>query len=210
MRKIRILSLLLAVLTIGSVYAAWTFADGTAIDRKGQSITVTLASKNETTMTMGSFSLVPSEDFAISIDQNAPGDHRTKLDIQGSIEILFTPDPNAPLDIRENGVDAEYYFAVSASLKYTDPSDDTPAEKPIFIVHDAPHSLASTDDTEAATKWRLEGGVFKYTISNAMLKDCITMNTFTIDNSTEYATFNEILRSGTITLYINDTATPAA
>ncbi len=211
MRKIRILSLLLAVLTIGGVYAAWTFADDGAIDRKGQSITVTLATKNETALTMGSFSLVPSDDFSISIDQMAEGDHRTKLVITGSIKIVFTPDPNAPIDIREHAVKAEYYFAVSESLKYTDPSDDVPTEKPIFTVATATHyDIASTDDAEAATKWTQNGNAFEYEITKTMLESYISMNVFSIDSSAEYATFNAILRDGNITLYINDKATPAA
>ncbi|MBQ3219012.1 MAG: hypothetical protein IJB32_00250 [Clostridia bacterium] len=211
MKKIRALVIALLCLTIGGVYAAWEFAEDNNIDRKAQTVTVTLATKVETSEVLGSFEIALSDDFAIVIDQKAEGDHTTNLLVEGYITLTFTANENASKDIRDNGVESNFYFAVSDSLKYNDANSDTAGERAIYSIDTQTKHVIGEVDSAEAKKWTKTGDrTFTYTIQNQELQSLITMNDFVIDSSTEYAAFNEVLRSGTITLYLNDTATPNA
>ena len=220
MKKIRAIVLALLCLTIGGVYATWTFADDSAVDRKAQTVTVTLAGKAETSEVLGSLAVTLSQGFEMTIDQKAVGDHTAVLNISdaSSIQLKFTPNDNAEIDIRNNGIKAHFYFAVSSSLQYNDANSGSEGLQPVFVVDtNTKYIIDRTDTTSTAEanevifgKWVKEGDSFVCTIDAAMLRSYITLNNFVIDNSTEYAAFNEVLRSGTITLYLNDTESPLA
>lgn len=220
MKKIRAIVLALLCLTIGGVYATWTFADDTSVDRKGQTVTVTLAGKAETSAVLGSLAVTLSKDFEMTIDQQGVGDHTAVLNISddSSIQLKFTPNDNAAIDVRENGIKAHFYFAVSSGLQYNDANSDSEGLKPVFVVDTTTkYIIDRVDETSVAGenevifgKWEKQGDSFVCTISATMLRSYIGLNNFKIDNSTEYAAFNEVLRSGTITLYLNDAATPLA
>ena len=186
MKKSRAIVLALLCLTIGGVYATWTFADDTSIDRKGQTVTVTLAGKAETSSVLGSLAVTLSEGFEMTIDQQAVGDHTAVLKISdtSSIQLKFTPDYNAEIDIREKGIKAHFYFAVSSSLQYNDANSDSEGLKPVFIVDtNTKYIIDRTDTTSVAGenevifgKWVEEGDSFVCTISAAMLRSYITLN----------------------------------
>ena len=213
MKKLRILVIALLCLTISGVYAAWTFAEDTQVDRAAQTVTVTLAGKTGASEALGEF-VIDVSNFSMVIDQMADGDHRTKLTIEGDIVLQFMPDTNVSQDVKLNGIDAIYYFAVADTLKYKDGDAE---ELPIFDIEtytiqapqDGKNYKIYTANSEKEAKWTKneETGYLEYTLTNDMLCDLLKMNTFTIDTSAEYAAFNEILRSGTITLYLNDAAT---
>ena len=215
MKKFRILVIALLCLTISGVYAAWTFAEDTQVDRAAQTVTVTLAEKAGATEALGTFS-INTEGFSMVIDQEANGVHNTVLKVQGDIILQFKPNANVSQNVKTNGIEATYYFAVAESLKYQDEGDSE--ARPIFNIAtytiQAPdvgtkYAIHTVNSTEAGDKWAWNetSGCFEYKLTEAALQDLIRMNTFTIDTSAEYATFNEVLRSGTITLYLNDTAT---
>jgi hypothetical protein len=222
MKKIRAIVLALLCLTIGGVYATWTFADDTSVDRKGQTVTITLAGKAETSEVLGSLAVTLSKDFEMTIDQKEVGDHTAVLKIApgSSIELKFTPNDNAAIDIRNNGIKAHFYFAVSSSLQYNDANSDSAGLRPVFAVNtNTKYIIDRADETSVAGenevifgKWVKpeNSDSFVCTIDAATLGSYITLNNFKIDNSEEYAAFNEVLRSGTITLYLNDAATPLA
>lgn len=211
MKKIRAIVLALLCLTIGGVYATWTFADDTSVDRKGQTVTITLEGKAETSEVLGSLAITLSEGFAITIDQKEIGDHTAVLKIAdtSSIQLKFTPNDNAAKDVREKGIDAIYYFAAT-DIKYNDANSDTAGERSIYAIDTATKYEIGKIGGQKANQWTKQGASFVYTIEYEDLVDLIKINTFVIDNSAEYAAFNEVLRSGTITLYLNDAATPAA
>lgn len=210
MKKIRLLVVALLCLTIGGVYATWTFADDNSVDRKGQTVTIILAGKTETSEVLGSLAIELSDDFSITIDQTDAGNHTAKLVIVGDITLRFTANTNASETIRENGIEAQYYFAAT-DIKFNDDSDNVDAPVSVYNIDTTPKLIKPENDTGTDAKWTEESDrVFTYTISNAELQELIKINTFVIDTSTEYASFNEVLRSGTVTLYLNDTATPTA
>ena len=220
MKKIRTLIVALLCLTIGGVYATWTFADDANVDRKGETVTITLAEKVESSEVLGSLSIVFSDDFNITIDQKTQAnpaqgitaDHTAVLQITGSITLKFKANASADADVRANGIKAHYYFAAS-DIKYNDDSDTENAEKPIYNIDTATkYVIEPANTTGDVEKWTFDSTnkEFTYTLNAEALAELIKINTFVIDNSAEYATFNQILRSGTITLYLNDTATPNA
>ncbi len=218
MKKIRAIIVALLCLTIGGVYATWTFADDANIDRKGESISITLADKATTSEVLGTLSIEKSDDFAITIDQKreanpAEGitaDHTAVIKITGTITLRFKANANAGTEIRENGVKAIYYFAAS-NLEYDDDSDAEGA-KSIYNIDTATQYTIDTLDSASEVKWSFDDATktFFYVITNEELVELIKINTFVIDDSTEYAAFNEVLRDGTVSLYLNDFATPNA
>ena len=172
MKKFRILVIALLCLTIGGVYAAWTFAEDIQVDRDAETVTVTLAEKAGATEALGTFS-INTEGFSMVIDQKANGVHETELKITGNIVLQFKPNANVSLDIKDNGIEATYYFAVADSLKYKD--GDAP-EKPVFniatyTIHDpgagTKYEIHTVDSTEPGVKWTWNPSTscFEYTLT---------------------------------------------
>ena len=119
MKKISVLMALIICVTIGSVYAAWSYT-GTTVSSVDRTI-----SHGMTTATtdgdVGVMSIV-SNSVDVAIDQTAIGNYLAKLVITGSITVKFTPNPGAPENVVNGAIDAiaNVYIQNAAENKYND------------------------------------------------------------------------------------------
>jgi len=90
MKKLTLLVALILCVTIGGVYAAWTYT-GNTMGTASRSLSHGMA----TATTEGNVGLYKIEhnDIDIKIDQTAPENYTAKLVITGSVTVSFTPTP---------------------------------------------------------------------------------------------------------------------
>ena len=117
MKKLSLLIALALIVTIGGVYAAWNYSQGSAasveITRE-----INMAQVN-TDGNKGTISASPSN-VAFLVDD--AGDYHTTLTGTGEFAITFTPNAGADATARENGVKMIATITVKSSnnLKYND------------------------------------------------------------------------------------------
>ena len=91
-KRLGVFAALAMCATIGSVYATWTFAEGTIEDTQEQ--TATLEMGDVEIITKGALSVVENEPLKFVID-DTNNDHIGELVAQGSITVTYTPTDEA-------------------------------------------------------------------------------------------------------------------
>ena len=116
MKKISLLLMLAVILTMGGVYAAWNYAQGSvppipkALDGQTK-ITDKVVDSNS----KGNIS-VDVSNLSIQID-DANNDHYAELTVSGYIDITFTANKGADASVVENGIALKYALSCSG-LQY--------------------------------------------------------------------------------------------
>lgn len=219
MKKLSALIALLLCVTVGGVYATWSFVDPAAdiVDKKHETL-VTLTDA-ETVGAAGTFTI--SSNLVLTIDQEAPDSHKAVLVFSPQnegdeiyLKITFTPSESASQDIKDNGVDAELYFKTTTTMEcYTDaeghlvvPADPENLEpgvekKPIFDFG----NYGSNNTFDNKVTWeRQNDGTFTATYDLDTLESIIQLNgTIILDTKLDYDTFSALL-NGNIGAYITD------
>ena len=160
-RKIALVSALATLVTVGGVYATWTFSEGEVINA---STTVNVAMTGVTTTTeKGTLSVVVMNDggFTLAVD-DSNNNHKPDILKTGVITVTFTPSATASKEIKEQGID------VQVSIGYA-PYKDGPAtlddwkyeETKIFDITTTESAPIHLDNKDATHK----DGVFTWTIA---------------------------------------------
>ena len=151
MKKITILSSLLALATVGGVYATWTYAGTNDIVDAFTEAKVTL----EGATLNGSNGLYTvTTNLVMTIDQKSENDHTAVLNYASNngdpmhITIRFTPAAFAPEEIKKAGVPTEYYFGTTVDMKYKiDAQGNLASYKPFTTPKKVEFSLINPKDT---------------------------------------------------------------
>lgn len=203
MKKLNALIALIVLVTIGGVYATWTYAGTNDIIDGTKEILVTLEDAT-TSGANGTYSI--SSNVELIIDQESASSHKAVLIFNDNAEvtITFTPSINAPKEIKENGVASKYKFGTTTAMTYSVDQDGnydkTNGEaKDIFLFAN------STEKDFTWTKNTKADGTFyfTYTFDLAALKTEISINEFNLDTKTEYDAFKGCL-TGNIMLTVTD------
>ncbi len=201
MKSVRRLSILVALIlcvTVGGVYAAWTYAaDAGLTETVNKAVTIAPVSQAGS---IGQYEVIYTE-FSLVIDQTSntnPVDYTPKLVIRtesddGSLNFKFVPSEVASDAVRENGIESHVQFS----------SNLTHDGKPIFAFP-AIIDIATADDTSAAVKWEKQSdGSFTCEISNAELKNYIQLAyTDKLDTYAKYQAFEASLEKGTVSIRV--------
>ena len=208
MRKLSLLIALCTLLTIGGVYATWTYTDeviapGTeiyslnldTIAESGHDGTFAITGNNL------SFTINPAEDTT----------HVTALYIEGTITITFTPNEFTNDDIKKYGPNAEFFFNLSnANWTYVerDGAEAKPVVELIKATPNATHKILPTNSVEEGAKWSKDNntGIFSYTISTDMLEEHVQLTPFLLDTRTDYYNYQAALSNGTVILTVQAVA----
>ncbi len=213
MKKLSMLIALLLCLTIGGVYATWTYTatldEVDIVDKKYEAKAI--LADAEVQGAAGTFTI--ESNLVLKIDQNAPGDHSAKLVFESDnaeepmLKISFKPDANAPEEVKENAVQAELYFTLTSEMNCATDQEghfQTSGEAtPIFKIADA---YASNGTLDNLVNWGTAdtNGVFSVTYTVDQLDDIITLNKpIILDTKEDYTAFAALL-SGNIAANITD------
>ena len=215
MKKVGGLIALATVVTIGGVYATWTYSNG-ELDIADVTKEMVIEMDAATiTGVSGTYSVTSNVSF--SIDQagtNTDGNnfHKAMLNITTSdneapyITITFTPSENADSTIKETAVDSEYYFTTTTTMQYAMATngdyDANGTKKDIF-------KFPTSENGPVDIDWvRQDNGTFTYTFDEAAIKAAVQINDFVLDTKAEHDAFKSVL-NGNIIIYVSD-GTPAA
>ncbi|MBQ4120882.1 MAG: hypothetical protein IJD35_02585 [Clostridia bacterium] len=210
MRRLNVLIALLLCITVGGVYATWTYAGTNDIADAFAEAKVTIANA-ELTGANGTYKI--ESNLVLTIDQ-LNTDHEAALLFSSNnseaifLRVTFTPADNAPQNIKDNAVPSELYFGTTTTMEYkidaegNYSADGTPTS--IFTFTNASDGVFSPNVT-----WNEEeDGSFTYTLDETALKAQIALSqTFVQDLKSEHDAFREVLNGNIVARVTDGTVT---
>ena len=219
MKKITILSSLLAFATVGGVYATWTYAGTNDIVDAFTEAKVTLEGA---TLNGSNGIYTVTTNLVMTIDQHSENNHTAVLNYASNngdpmhITIRFTPAAFAPEEIKKTGVPTEYYFGTTVAMQYKiDANGNYSASgTPTNIFKFGHESDGVFGANVTWTKYDSEnhvindadtfGAYFEMKFDETAIKQNIQLNqAFVLDTKTEHDAFSDAL-TGNITLKVTD------
>lgn len=206
MKKLNVLIALMLCLTIGGVYATWSYAGTADIADAYAEAKVTIADA-ELTGANGIYKV--ESNLVLTIDQ-ANEDHEAKLVFSSNngedifLKVTFTPAANAPQAIKDNAVPTELYFGTTVPMQYKIDGDGNYSESgtptDIFVF-----TKPADDDFDPNVTWNPEAdGSFTYTLNADDLQSMISLSqTFVLDLKSEHDAFRAAL-AGNIVARVTD------
>ena len=206
MKKLSLLIALCMLLTIGGVYATWSYVGSTDIIDAFAESKVTIADA----VVEGTYGIYKIDsNLVLTVDQ-ANDNHEAEL-VFGSnndqpvyLTVTFTPSVNAPKAIKDNAVSSELYFGVTTPMQYKIAADGSYSESgtPVDIFKFKNSGNGELDNTFAWTK--NDDGTFTYTLNADALKEQISLSqTFVLDVKAEHDAFRTALK-GNIVARVTD------
>lgn len=188
MKKLSVLIALILCVTIGGVYATWTYTQNTDIADEQIHMTMNLTD----VAYAGSYGTyrIDTSGLTMKIDPKEGTTHKTALYITGQIVITFTPNSVAPQEVKDNGVDSTF------QLTLTNDNWLYEGQKIVTLQH---------NDAEEIT-WGApdQNGVFSFVITAEELSQHITLTEYNLDTKAKYDAFNLALGQGQITITVSD------
>lgn len=206
MKKLSLLVALALLITVGGVYATWSYSGTNDIGDAYAEAKVQLAGF-ELTGANGTYNV--ESNLVLTVNQ-ANEDHEAVLEFSSNngnpiyLTVTFTPAANAPQIIKENAVPSELYFGVTTPMQYKmDGAGNYDAEgtaKDIFVFTNPYDTTFSSNVT-----WTEKGdGSFTYTLDETALRGQISLSqTFVLDIKAEYDAFQAAL-AGNIVARVTD------
>lgn len=210
--KMALIATLCTAVTIGGVYATWTFAQNNAASAN-TTVNVAMTGVNASTE-KGTLSVMVmgANGFTLAVD-DSNNDHYADIKKEGVVTVTFTPAASAPDDVKNNGIDVQCvisyapYAGGPATL-----AEWTYNAIPIFAIeNDAEHPIMLS---KSAAVRNLETGVCTWTIDASDVGIDLTdafANTTTgvkIDTKGKYDALNEELAKGHFVLTVNEYVAP--
>ena len=187
MRKLSLLIALCTLLTVGGVYATWTYTQNTDVADEAVNMNLNLTDVAYS----GSYGTykVDTTGFSMLIDPAVGTTHDTALFMEGQIVITFTPNSIAPVEVKEGGVPSTYQFSLAnPNWKYLD-------QDVVTINHAELHDIVWTPNGD---------GTFSFTLTAEDIKDHFALTAFTLDTKTDYDAYNAVLGTGSIVITVSD------
>lgn len=206
MKKLTVLLALMLVVTIGGVYATWSYAGTNDIADSFAEAKVTIT---DAVLTGANGTYTIESNLILSIDQKNDN-HETELIYSSNdgqpifLKVTFTPASNAPQEIKNAAVPSELYFGTTTTMTYSINADgdydSNGTATEIFKFKNKSDGQFSKN-----FEWHPEAdGTFTYTMDEAALKEEIQLSqTFVLDTKGEHDKFREAL-SGNIIARVTD------
>ena len=206
MKKLSILIALLLCVTIGGVYATWSYALTEDIADAFAEAKVTIADA-EFVGSNGTYKI--ESNLVLTVDQ-ANDAHEAELVFAANdskpiqLTVTFTPAKNAPQHVKDEGVPSELYFGTTTEMKYKMDAEGNYSESgtatDIFTLKDV-----ANNELDVNVTWtKQDDGTFTYTLDEAALKEQIKLSqTFKLDIKSEHDEFRKAM-NGNIVARVTD------
>ena len=187
MKKIGLIIGMALCVTVGGVYATWTYTQNTDVADETVNMTMNLTDVAYS----GSYGTykIDTTNLTLKIDPKTGTTHTTALYTEGQIVISFTPNSVAPAEVKTNGVASTFQFGLT---------------NPNWKYEDKYIATLKHNDAEAITWGTPVDGIFYYTISAAEIHDHIALTEFTLDTKAKYDAYNTVLGQGQISITVSD------
>ncbi len=199
--KLALLTFLATTVTIGGVYATWTFAEKSST-AANTTVNVAMTGVNsETEKGTLSVMVMASNGFTLSVD-DANGDHYAEVKKEGVVTVTFKPSANASADVKQYGVDVQ---CVVSYAPYTGGPQSleewTYNESQIFSIGNNESDPILLNSNAAV--YSEETGLFTWTIPASDI-DITLANEFFIDSLEKYNAMNAELAKGHFVLTVSE------
>ncbi len=218
MKKLTLLIALIVAVTIGGVYATWTYMGTSDIVDVDKEVVVSMEAAT-LSGTPGEYT-VTTNISAFDITQAGTADtkfHLATLDIitnenndAPKITITFKPSTGADLDMKTKGVETYFYFTTSAPMTYDGDNIFT-----FGANADAPHTIlpvgsTTTDDHDLVWVAQADGSfVCEITGEAAILEHVKLSKEFILDTKDEHDAFKAAANAN-IKLVVSDGTAPSS
>jgi hypothetical protein len=195
MKKLGLLMAMALTVTVGGVYATWTYAKDT--DVADETVNMTMNLTDVAFIGSNGTYKVDTSGITLKIDPKSGTAHTTALYVEGEIVITFTPNMHAPEDVKEKAVASTFQFGLTNS-NWTfddDTTDEVAAKAIVTLEHNEKHDIAWTKGAD---------GVFTYTIDATEIAKHIHLTEFILDTKVKYDAFNAALGQGQISITVSD------
>ena len=188
MRRLSVLIAMILCVTIGGVYATWTYTQNPDVADEQIHMTMNLTD----VAFSGSYGTYKIDTSALkmNIDPKVGTTHDTALYITGQIVITFTPNAVAPEIVKEKAVDSTF------QLTLTNDNWLYEGQKIITLAHNEAEEITWGEPDDM--------GVFTFVITAEELAQHISLTEFTLDTKEKYNAFNLALGQGQITITVSD------
>lgn len=185
MKKLSMLIALIICVTVGGVYAAWTYTGSTlsSVDR-------TLSHGLTTATTDGDVGIltIASNTVDIAIDQKEAGDYTAVMNVTGEVKVQFTPNNGAPDNVKENGV------PIKVSVYINNPANSKYNDKDVYMANNYYYDI---------NNWTENGDIFEAIIPNTEIVKMFKLNDgFVLDTHAKYLDFHDVEEDYIITLKV--------
>ncbi len=210
MKKLSLLLALMLLVTVGGVYATWSYAGTQDIADAYAEAKVTIT---DAVLTGANGTYAITSNLVLSIDQKN-ANHEAELLFASNdgnpitLTVTFTPNDSAPQDIKNNAVPSELYFGTTTDMKYSmDANGNYSANGTATDIL----KFANVANTilEPNVTWEKQAdGSFTYTMDEAALRDQIQLNyNFVLDTKSEHDAFRAALAGNVIARVTDGTVT---
>ena len=207
MKKLSVLIALFLCVTIGGVYATWTYSGNVDVTDGEVEIKATIAG-SEYTGACGTYTV--TSNLILEVDQ-ANDDHEAKLVFKSNnneaiyLKIVFKPSVDADKTVKENAIDSELYFTVSTPMQYKMDADGNYDANGTNVVDIFTFANPSDGEFTPNITWTKEAnGTFTATYDEAFLTSQISLTqTFVLDTKAEHDAFKACL-GGNIVARVTD------
>lgn len=224
-KKAGALALAAAMVTMGGVYAAWSYAGSNAGGSTLiQGITLTEAVSDTA---VGKLAIVANNTF--SIDQ-ADAEYNAKM-VYGDVSFTFIPNLGASDSVTNNGIPVRVSFRLNGAGEYDEqeilslnathnnPTDGQGYDYFSFVINPVGATENYVEDTtsfdgdavpDVKTWEQQEDGSFKYTLSGDILANYIKLNPVKLETQAKYSEFAVALRNAKVQVRIADLSVSAS
>lgn len=199
MKKLSVLIALMLCITIGGVYATWTYTQTTDVADESVGAAMNLTG----VAYAGSYGTyeIDKTTLVLTIDPKNGTSHTTSLLVAGEIVVKFTPSNVAPVEIKESGVPTTFSFALSNDAWTFDDGHGGGPKNIIALKHAGSHDVV----------WNPVGdGTFTFTLTAANIAEHLELTEFVLDTKTLYDEYTVALRGGQIVFGVTDGSTAGA
>lgn len=191
LNRVSLVIAIAVLLTVGSVYAEWFYADKTDVADWTSNRLIEITSA-EYIANYGRF-VVDSTGLETYVDPKEGTNHITALYANGSIVVTFIPSDGAPSDVLENGVHATWAFSLS----------DEPAW--VYDNGNGNQSIGTVDSTSNSISWTKQNdGTFTFEITSQNVLDHVQLTEFDLSTMSKHAAYSRALGKSALVLTITD------
>ncbi len=214
MKKLSLLMALAMLITVGGVYATWTYSEGVMSTKVHEHFNISLVGATSTNA-KGTLTVDPSG-LSIVIDND--GNYAPEMTVSGSVKVYFKPADNVSDDVNEGKINLKFQLSasqagqqmgnVAESIVYQFEDED-----PIQVF--SAYNQDEHDVDTSAPSWDGEKSAWCYEISWDQIDDLIVLNTagFTGEDKAlltynEYKAFESAINSQSYGISVWEPTTP--
>ena len=201
MKKFSLLVAIALLITVGGVYAQWTYAQGNIQAASVANLAPKLSGYASTTE-KGTIKVDTTGITKLMVDDLPPyggdkQDHIADFVVEGKVVVTFTPSAGADETVKTNGIKMQYSLAIIYNT-------DTTAENWVYPDVNGTDQAIFTVDTQTVT---VNNGnpTLEFEIDADQLMEMIQLGgTFKLDTVEDYENFNAIIGKAQIQISVSE------